>query len=537
MVGSSPICSVTSLESNRSVSYDSNVMPPALTGRCATVRLKLTTTDVADYESRRRAYARPASRQPVLPCSRNPVHTATRQSRTMSDPLSLELGRWVCRTTFDDLPADVVEATKNRVLDVIGLSLAGAETAFGRSVLDAATRACRRPVRAGCSARAMRLGVTMAAFVNGAWSQALEYDDTHNESIVHMSSPSVAAALALAEYCAAVRLKPDYVRRKPDAVRGPDVGPATAGPCAGVSGFSRTVGPVSGRDLIAAIAIGNEISCRVGSVAPGQFHRLGFHPSGLFAPFGVTYLAGKLLGLDADALARAAGICGSFAAGILECWVDGTQPKFLHPGMGRAKRHHVGVSGTRRDDRPGRRLRRTLRFVRVAPPGSARGAEFRPDHAGARHALGFAPGLVQAVSGRARAASVPRRPAAIARPARHHARRCRADRLSGGGLHRADCVRAGRREDGTRVGLARPRQPAVHAGRGVGARRARQDRVSRRQPDESGDPRAGAPRALHGRSRLSRAPATSKAKCGSRSRMAGRSSRWRNSIADRSRIR
>ena len=29
---------------------------------------------------------------------------------------------------------------------------------------------------------------------------------------------------------------------------------------------------------------------------------------------------------------RAAGICGSFAAGLLECWVDGTQTKFLHPG-------------------------------------------------------------------------------------------------------------------------------------------------------------------------------------------------------------
>ena len=31
-------------------------------------------------------------------------------------------------------------------------------------------------------------------------------------------------------------------------------------------------------------------------VAPGQFHRRGFHPTGLFAPFGITYLAGKLLG-------------------------------------------------------------------------------------------------------------------------------------------------------------------------------------------------------------------------------------------------
>jgi 2-methylcitrate dehydratase PrpD len=219
----------------------------------------------------------------------------------MSDSLSLELGRWVWRTTFDDLPADVIEATKNRMLDVIGLSLAGAATPFGRSVLDAAT-AISPPGPCRVLGTGDRLGVTLAAFVNGAWSQALEYDDTHNESIVHMSSPSVAAALAMAEYCSAVRRKPD------------------------------TLAAVSGRDVIAAIAIGNEVSCRVGSVSPGQFHRLGFHPSGLFAPFGVTYLAGKLLGLDAVALARAAGICGSFAAGILECWVDGTQPKFLHPG-------------------------------------------------------------------------------------------------------------------------------------------------------------------------------------------------------------
>ena len=78
--------------------------------------------------------------------------------------------------------------------------------------------------------------------------------------------------------------------------------------------------------------MGNEISCRVGSVAPGQFHKRGFHPTGLFATFGVTYLAGRLLGLDARQMAQAAGVCGSFASGILECWVDGTHPKFLHPG-------------------------------------------------------------------------------------------------------------------------------------------------------------------------------------------------------------
>jgi 2-methylcitrate dehydratase PrpD len=205
-------------------------------------------------------------------------------------PIAAEIAAWTTRVRFDDLPSDVVRATKARVLDVIGLSLAGATTPFGRSVRDAA---CAMSSSGPCRVLGTgdSLNVTMAAFANGAFSQALEYDDTHNESIVHMSSPAVAAALALAD-----------------------------------------AGTVSGRDLITAVAVGNEISCRAGSVAPGQFHRRGFHPSGLFATFGVTYLAARLLGLDAGATARAAGICGSFASGILECWVDGTQTKFLHPG-------------------------------------------------------------------------------------------------------------------------------------------------------------------------------------------------------------
>src|SRR5665213_4225825 len=208
----------------------------------------------------------------------------------MEMSVSDTLAAWASRVAFDDLPADVVRATKLRVLDVIGLSLAGAATPFGRSVSDAAAAlSSAGPCRVLGTGES--LNVTMAAFANGAFSQALEYDDTHNESIVHMSSPAVAAALALSEFT-----------------------------------------PVTGRELITAIALGNEISCRVGSVSSGELHKRGFHPTGLFATFGAAYLAAKLLGLDAERMARAAGIAGSFASGLLECWVDGTQTKFLHPG-------------------------------------------------------------------------------------------------------------------------------------------------------------------------------------------------------------
>ena len=137
-----------------------------------------------------------------------------------------ELADWVRATGFEYLPDDVVAATKYRVLDVIGLSLAGLGTDFGRSVL-AAAQAMSPAGPARVWGHGARLAVTTAAFANGALSQAMEFDDTHNESIVHMSGPSVAAAFALAE-----------------------------------------VVPTTGRDLIAAIAIGNEISCRAGCIAP-----------------------------------------------------------------------------------------------------------------------------------------------------------------------------------------------------------------------------------------------------------------------------
>jgi 2-methylcitrate dehydratase PrpD len=205
--------------------------------------------------------------------------------------LASQVAEWVSQVRFEDLPRDVVDATKLRILDVIGLALAGAGTAFGRSTKAAAV-AMSPPGPSRIWGTGEPVGAPVAAFANAAFSQALEYDDTHNESIVHMSSPAVAASLALSE-----------TRR------------------------------VSGQDLVLAVAVANEISCRVGSVSSGQFHRRGFHPTGLFAPFGIAFGAGKILGLDRDGLAYAAGTAGSCAAGLLECWVDGTQTKFLHSGF------------------------------------------------------------------------------------------------------------------------------------------------------------------------------------------------------------
>jgi hypothetical protein len=134
----------------------------------------------------------------------------------MMTALARRIADWVSCVTFDDLPADVVDATRWRILDVIGLAYAGAETTFGRSTIAAAIE-ISPPGPCRIIGTGDRVGVTIAAFANAALPPALEFDDTHNESIVHMSSPAVAASLALAE-----------------------------------------TRPISGRDLILAIAIAND---------------------------------------------------------------------------------------------------------------------------------------------------------------------------------------------------------------------------------------------------------------------------------------
>lgn len=200
------------------------------------------------------------------------------------------LSAWVADLQYQQLPEALVRHSRLRIIDVIGLALAGHGTAFGQSVVNStlalAPQGCSRIFGTGAATT-----VTSAAFANGALSQALEFDDTHNRSIVHMSGPSVACALALAD--------------RDDCSFG---------------------------KLITAIALGSELACRIGSVAPGQFHRRGFHPTGLFSAFGCSWLAGSMLGATAQQMTNAAGIVGSYAAGLLQCWVDGTQSKFLHPG-------------------------------------------------------------------------------------------------------------------------------------------------------------------------------------------------------------
>ncbi|WP_187830194.1 MmgE/PrpD family protein [Siccirubricoccus phaeus] len=212
---------------------------------------------------------------------------------TTLDPartITQSLAAWCAGFAAADLPADLRHATEQRLLNVIGVALAAGARPQGQVAAEAA-------LAMGAPGPCHILGgpdgtlATSAAFANGSMASALAFDDSQTETLIHCTCTTAATALALAEW------------------RG-----------------------IAGPEVLLAIALGNEAICRIGAVAPGQFHRSGFHPTGIVGAFGAAFVAGRLLGLDAAGLVHAAGIAGTLASGSNECWRDGSWAQIVDPG-------------------------------------------------------------------------------------------------------------------------------------------------------------------------------------------------------------
>ena len=199
------------------------------------------------------------------------------------------LGDFVAQLKVEQIPTATVEHAQLHLLDVLGCGIAA--HAFGEA--EYALSAARELGGHGDAVAigASDLGQGDAAFVTGPLCHALDFDDTHPGSIVHVSASVVPAAI-------------------------------TAARAAGATGA----------DLLAAVVAGNEVSIRVGAAAGGEFHARGFHPTGVCGAFGAAAAAARARGLDAFQTADALGIVGSMASGLLEFLADGSETKRLHPG-------------------------------------------------------------------------------------------------------------------------------------------------------------------------------------------------------------
>jgi 2-methylcitrate dehydratase PrpD len=222
----------------------------------------------------------------------------------MPEPTLVERLAAFAAAARNGVPEDVALSVRQRILDIIGLQLAALS-------LDTSQAALGFVADQGGTSQAHVVGsphrvpASWAAFANGVLAHSLDYDDTHLPSILHPSASVVPAALATAE-----------------------------------------LGRASGGQVIQAVAVGLEVTVRVGMAGfdresnNSTFFEHGQHATSICGTIGAATAAGMLLGLDSDGIGHAMGVAASMASGIIEANRTGGTVKRLHCGWAA----HAGVT-------------------------------------------------------------------------------------------------------------------------------------------------------------------------------------------------
>ncbi|MGO4690369.1 MmgE/PrpD family protein [Glaciibacter sp. 2TAF33] len=198
------------------------------------------------------------------------------------------------RADYDSLPGPVIAATKNQIIDTLGIALAGSEQPGARQLRELTMEMAGKP-EARIWGTDIRVPAQDAARVNATMTHALDYDDTYERSFVHPSAITIPAALATAEM----------------------------------------LGGVTGKELITAVALGVDVACRLANSArpgvTGFVH--GWHNTTLYGYFASAVVAGKLMGLTRDELVSALGVAYQQASGNSQAHIDGALTKRMGPGF------------------------------------------------------------------------------------------------------------------------------------------------------------------------------------------------------------
>jgi len=208
----------------------------------------------------------------------------------MEKTIAEQMTQFCLGLNYESIPSIVREKSKDLILDTLGICTRSASLESGAIILDL-VRTWGGAAESSLVGSATKVSMQNAAFANGVLAHALDYDDTHTESVVHPSACLVPVALS--------------------------VGESTGR---------------SGKEVLTAMVGGLEAMIRIGMPALNRFHMRGFHTTSICGTFASALVAGRLMNLSPGEVNNALGIAGSFTSGLLECLSFGSWAKQLHAG-------------------------------------------------------------------------------------------------------------------------------------------------------------------------------------------------------------
>jgi len=203
------------------------------------------------------------------------------------------LASFVVEAKRHDLSPHVAHQAKRSTMNFFAVALAGCRDTTIETAL-ASLADFSGGKRATLIGRHERIDALGAAFLNAAGANVLDFCDTHTPTAIHPTAPILPALLALAE-----------------------------------------LERMSGRDLLIALVLGQEVACRIGLAMSPSHYNKGWHITATCGVFGAAAGCGSMLGLGTEQMVWALGTAATQAAGLCECL--GTPAKSV--GVGNAARN------------------------------------------------------------------------------------------------------------------------------------------------------------------------------------------------------
>jgi 2-methylcitrate dehydratase PrpD len=198
--------------------------------------------------------------------------------------VSRELAQWVSSLQYKDLNAEIIRYAKRYLLDALAVAWAGSR-AMGTEGAHAWVTAQGGKAESRVWLTNEYLPATSAAFINGIYAAALDFDSVHDQATSHPDIVIIPALMALAD-------------RQ----------------------------PMHGKDFLTAYIAGAEMHVRL---CMGITHNPGWFMTSTLGVFASAAISARVLGLDVNGIHTAMGIALSRAAGTQQSLVEGALVKRL----------------------------------------------------------------------------------------------------------------------------------------------------------------------------------------------------------------
>jgi len=215
-------------------------------------------------------------------------------------PVTKLLASFTATTTTRALAPALREKVKEVLIDYIGCVVGALQHADSTEPIYTAVTALQGgPISSPKACTVLGKGAPhflpqYAGLLNAALGHSLDFDDTYAEGTLHAGVTAISAALTQAE------------------ILGSDS---------------------SSEDFMLAIAVGYEVTCRIGRELGFDAYSRGFHNTSTAGIFGSVAAIAVLKKLAPETVEMAFGLAGSKAAGSMQYLDNGSWNKRLHPGF------------------------------------------------------------------------------------------------------------------------------------------------------------------------------------------------------------